>query len=157
MSGDRSLEDLAVAAGHLDYQFCQLVIDVRRIHEQDNAFLEAYPVHARALIEFLIDRGSGRNQNDIVPDDFVDGWAPPDSQAAARMLGRLKYMDQHLSHLSWERVEWQRNEAKRKAWDYGELTADIVSTFCAFVRIAEEQNAEGASVLVTRLQMLGLW
>jgi hypothetical protein len=146
----RSHADLILAAGHLDYEFSEFVKDARRIHD-DNAFLEAHLLHARTLIEFLIGRGR-RHPNDITPEDFVTGWVVPDTDASRRLRGSLTDIDQHLSHLSWKRVEWMHEETDPKPWSYLEIVNDMIAVFGAFVTFAHSKNAAGSWILVKRLE-----
>jgi hypothetical protein len=148
----RSDEDLVLAAGHLDYEFSEFVRDARRIHD-DNAFLEAHLLHARTLIEFVIGR-ERRHPNDITPEDFVAGWMVPDTEASRRLAGSLSDIDQHLSHLSWRRVMWMKEETDPKPWNYVEIVDDMIAVFGAFVSFAHTKNAAGSWILVKRLEIL---
>src|ERR1700744_3181348 len=102
----RSDEDLRIAAGHLDYEYGEILRNDKRIHE-DPAFLEAYLVHVRALTEFLIGRDR-RHPNDITPEDFAAGWSPPNSDAVERLRFWLPEIDRHLAHVTWTRVDWMK-------------------------------------------------
>jgi hypothetical protein len=66
-----------------------------------NAFLEAMLLHARCLLEFVIDSSDGTN---IRARDFVEDFRLPESERA--QAGRLyNGICTHLSHLSWARTE----------------------------------------------------
>jgi len=143
----RTPEELTDAATHIAYEYGEFV---RCAGQIDGAFLEASLLHARNLIEFLIGRGR-RHPNDITPDDFVDGWVPPDTEETHRLKQALPEIDQHLSHLSWERVDWRRTKGT-KYWDYAELYPDLTSVYLVFVALAREQVAPGAAILANAVR-----
>jgi len=150
----RDQNDVEIAAGHLDYEFSEFLRNSTRIHN-DNAFLEAYLLHARNLIKFLIGRGR-RHPNDITPNDFASGWRAPETEATQRLSERLPDIDQQLSHLSWERVAWMKPDRITKAWNYVEIKDDMIEVFVAFVEFVENKSAPGLAMLASRLKVEGL-
>jgi hypothetical protein len=149
----RDENDVEIAAGHLDYEFSEFLRNAPRVHH-DNAFLEAYLLHARNLIEFLIGRDR-RHSNDITPDDFATGWVAPETEATQRLIARLPDIDQHLSHLSWERVAWMKPDRTPKPWNYVEIRDDMIGVFVAFVDFLGDQSAPGGEMLAARLKIEG--
>jgi hypothetical protein len=68
--------------------------------------IEATLVHARCLINFCCGGYKGaRNDDDIQPADFLGvDWWPRDGDFDRRLRGRLRFINQELQHLSWQRV-----------------------------------------------------
>lgn len=72
----------------------------------DRAVMEACLVHARSLIYFCCgDYGARRDRRDIQPADFLGkDWWPPNDDDDRIVRGRVRFINQKLQHLSWERV-----------------------------------------------------
>ena len=72
----------------------------------DTAALEATLVHARCLINFCCGGYRGnRHAHDIQPSDFLQReWWPRDESFDRLLRGRLKFINEEMQHLSWERV-----------------------------------------------------
>jgi hypothetical protein len=98
------------AAWHVGYELRQLAA-LPNLHDQAErdgkhyvarACLESMLLHARNLIEFVIE---GRTGSDIHRSDYVQKWAPEKSPATRRLRSDRQMLDKALSHLSWERVK----------------------------------------------------
>src|SRR5947209_1427853 len=73
---------------------------------QHNAAMEATLVHGRCLINFCCGGYYGtRHPRDIQPSDFVGvDWWPRDEEFDRQLRGRLRFINEELQHLSWQRV-----------------------------------------------------
>ena len=71
-----------------------------------NAAMEATLVHARCLINFCSgDYGGRSTDRDIRPADFLGvDWWPRDEQFDRKLRGRVRFINQELQHLPWQRV-----------------------------------------------------
>lgn len=71
----------------------------------DRAVMEALFLHNRCLVNFLCGNWTGKHgTDDIRPSDFLgrDWWLPDLDDRGLR--GRLRVLNKHVAHLSWERV-----------------------------------------------------
>jgi hypothetical protein len=99
------------------------------------AFLEAFLVHARGLIEFIAGRAvkpglpprKKRDSRDITPDDFTTGWALADP---AKYDLTLDEIDKHLAHFS--KVRGTAGHAPDGLCT--DLAADLLIDFTEFAR-----------------------
>ena len=101
-------------------------------------------------------RPSGHHRNDITPNDFAPGWAPPESEATERLRERLPHIDQHLAHITWSRVDWMKSVEARDEWNFVQLTADLIEIFRAFVKFIRDQSIAGWHTLDARLRIEGI-
>jgi hypothetical protein len=146
------------AASHVGYELDQLcampnlLIETRSREEDDayNAALEAMLVHARNLTEFLV---RGRDRRDIHRHDFLPSWNPPRSAARARLERDWKTISEHLSHLSWQRVDAGRQEYKTDGLAQATLT--VFEGFYAALQRDEPARAAlfGSSMESARLRL----
>lgn len=108
----RTKVQLVEAAHHVNGEWA-LLADMARLLPTsgaqslaDTAALEATLVHARCLINFCCGGyQGGRNRSDIRPEDFLGrDWWPRDEEFDRTLRGRLRFINQELQHLSWQRV-----------------------------------------------------
>lgn len=73
---------------------------------EQTAAMEAVLVHTRSLINFVCGGyKGGRMAHDIQPADFLGmDWWPRDEDFDRMLRGRVRFINQELAHLSWERV-----------------------------------------------------
>lgn len=72
----------------------------------EDAAMESTLMHARCLINFCCGGYNGNHKDsDIQPMDFLGRpWWPSDEAFDRCLRGRLRFINQKLQHLSWERV-----------------------------------------------------
>lgn len=108
MSSLRSGEVRLMAVGHIAYEIetmVQAAIRFYDLNEEDsdglarNVFLESALLHARNLVEFI---ATPHDDKYMRPEDFAPGWDYRPWTELKRELGPL---NQHLSHLSWKRLD----------------------------------------------------
>ena len=142
------------AVSHLCYEVCSLGELPRWISYYDRgngplilkqACLEAFLVHARLLIEFLVGRrtrtgGRTRKASDIAPTDFVQTWEPV---VPENFDPWLDLADKHLSHLSRARS----SQLDGVDWNTIEIAGSILDLFDSFVDQADRENASLVGVL----------
>jgi hypothetical protein len=106
MTSLRPGEKRVMAMGDITYEIETMVRAALRFHELDegdgdrlarNVYLECALLHARNLVEFIATPHGGKYMR---PDDFVPGW---DYRPWADLKKELGPLNQHLSHLSWQR------------------------------------------------------
>lgn len=103
-------------------------------------------LHARNLGEFLIE---GRYKtSDIHRSDFAPTWSPPNSASKKRLRDVRSVLDDHLSRLSWERVE-----AGRLDHDPTLIAHDIVEVMGAFVDHLEADASPAAQWFEGQLRL----
>ena len=83
-----------------------------------NAMLESGLVHARNLLEFLLNFDN--NKKNVIARDFVPTWKPSGKKALSREYGRIC---EHLAHLSKTRAAPQVKET----WDLRDPAQWIVN------------------------------
>lgn len=126
----------SVAMGHVAYEVTQMTRAATLIgpgvptatddqRTAWNAALESALLHARALIEFMLD--PKKHDDDIRPDDFYPGWAGPPPAVRARLDAERKLLHKHLSHLTWKRVS-----DEPAAWDHNATVRLIVDQLASF-------------------------
>jgi len=73
---------------------------------EEDAALESTLMHARCLINFCCGGYRGAHDDgDIQPRDFLGRvWWPGDEEFDSLLRGRLRFINQELQHLSWQRV-----------------------------------------------------
>ncbi|HMJ77434.1 MAG TPA: hypothetical protein VK507_15755 [Iamia sp.] len=107
-----TLAELDEASHHITGEWL-LVADRARLittrgarSAQGDAALESTLMHARCLINFCCGGYRGaHNDGDIQPGDFLGRpWWPRDEPFDRLIRGRLRFINQELQHLSWQRV-----------------------------------------------------
>ena len=136
----RSDNELQAAASQVRDELAQLAAmpNALRTAERNgdihvaNACLESMLLHARNLMEFLIEHYWS---TDIHRTDFAPEWSPPSSPAKERLLDARPTFDPHLSHMTWERLDADTHDH-----DAERIANDLVELMRAFV---EHLRAEG--------------
>lgn len=139
----RNDADRDLAAMDICYEYCEFRRCYYMKAKDAPAYSDAHLTHARALAEFLVRRKSERRNpkpNDVTPGQIVPGWKPPDSGAVGRLRTQIGDMDRHLSHITWTRVEWEKN---KRVWDFDQLNADLIEAFTDFATAAKAANVPG--------------
>jgi hypothetical protein len=136
-------EELVLAAGHVSYELTQMV-DVAQLLPKitnppvTNALLESVLLHARGLIEFVLDTG---RESDIRAKQFDPDWKLRPKPRAKSLRKLKKAIDQHLAHLTWARVK----EGQRP-WEY-DVVADVVDAVRDFTATVEKSKPHLVSVI----------
>lgn len=85
---------------------------------KQNAFLESFLLHTRALQDFFND--VRKHNEDVIASDFVSSWKSPKWNHVSYVRNKLNAM---LAHLSYNRLKYLE-EAKKK-WDYFDLATEM--------------------------------
>lgn len=108
----RSHEDLASALAFVADEVYRCAACAERrvvaLAQEDgivaDACLEAMLVHARSVLEFLLNKP--RFETDIGRSDFPGpDWEMPASPLATDLRTDMKVINKHLAHLTWDRVD----------------------------------------------------
>jgi hypothetical protein len=140
----RSEEELQEAARHVGLELVQLAAMPHALEAAErngdrhmvNACIESISLHARNLIEFLIEPNWSA---DIHRTDFAPGWSPPNSPVKMRLLDARQAVDHHLSHLKWERVTHDSSDREPRP-----LASDVVEVMGSFVAHLEAEGHQAA-------------
>ncbi len=108
----RSASELEEAASHVTGEWALLAETSSLLPQTgdrsplERAAMEATLVHARCLINFCCGDAKGkRDARDIPPADFLGAdWWPRDEDFDQKLRGRLRFINEELQHLSWQRV-----------------------------------------------------
>jgi hypothetical protein len=130
-------EELVLAAGHVSYELTQMVDVTLLLPETTyppvtNALLESVLLHARGLIEFVLNVG---RDTDIRAKQFDAEWKLKPKSRRKSLSKLKKAIDQHLAHLTWARV----HEGQRP-WEYPNLVADVVEAVHDFTTSVERSQ-----------------
>ena len=88
---------------------------------KQNAYLESFLLHTRALRDFFDQRDCKVYPDDVIASDFISNWKPPKWNHVSKSV-RQK-INTMLAHLSYNRLEYLE-EAKKK-WSYFELATEM--------------------------------
>jgi hypothetical protein len=157
---DRNL--LAGISG-LGYEVWQMTLAAGRLPAQSppmarvadgvaqNAALESALIHARSLIEFMLD--PGKYEDDMRPDDFYPNWPGPPEEVRSQLDADRKLLNKFLVHLTWERVTDEAPE-----WDARHTVRTIVGQLDGYANHlsagAERREVDGAVVRSFRAHLL---
>jgi hypothetical protein len=142
----RSERELQAAAGHVGYELVQLAAMPNALREADEAgqdrvakaCLESMLLHARNLVEFLIESSW---DSDVRRSDFAPRWSAPNIPAKKRLQDARPTWDRNLSHISWERIEGgdaPDHYYQRVAGD----VVDVMGTFVEHLKAEANPAAE---------------
>jgi hypothetical protein len=95
-----------------------LLIDSTDDVVTDNALLESTLLHARALIEFLLN--IGHRPTDVTASTFLPGWEI-EAEHRESLDAPRKLLNKHLAHLTTDRVT-----DRRQAWPYPEIVNELI-------------------------------
>jgi hypothetical protein len=140
----RSEEDLQAAARFVGAELVQLAAMPNALKAAErngdrhaaNACLESMLLHARNLMEFLIEPSWAPDAHRT---DFAPGWSLPNSAATKRLLDAREMVDRHVSHLRWERVKDDSPDREP-----GRLADDLVEVMGLFVEHLEAEDNRAA-------------
>ena len=127
---------------------------------RNNAYVEAFAVHCRALIFFLYghldeitangktERFSSLRKNDVIAYDFDLSWeknCPPPSDI---MVEAKWQADKHVAHITEERREVnQAGSTRQSVWKVGEAASAICAVATQFLSKAPTQCFDAAELL----------
>jgi hypothetical protein len=141
----RSERELQAAASHVGYELVQLAAMPKALRQADEAgqdhvakaCLESMLLHARNLVEFLIDSSW---DSDVRRSDYAPRWSPPNIPAKKRLQDARPTLDRNLSHISWERIEGGDTPDHY----YQRVAGDVVDVMGTFVeQLKAEANPAG--------------
>jgi hypothetical protein len=113
-----------------------------------NACLEAHLVHARALIEFLLETKRRPYDDDMLRTDFAPEWVPSPSDEVARVMARKESINKHLAHLTWRRVE----DVEPIDWTYQQMAQDVVAIAQAWADHVNDSDPTIGSLALSHVQ-----
>lgn len=138
----RRASELAAASEHLHYEFAMLVGTARGLASAvagdsvlNNALLESFTLHARALLAFLY--ADRPRADDVMAEDFVADWVsnrPTEPAALAQIQFRV---GKEIAHLTYERLS-VTDEAKH--WQFVEVAETMSRVMTAFVLLAPDSS-----------------
>lgn len=99
-------------------------------HEDDpvlqNALLESFGIHVRALIDFLwLDRPL--KDTDAIAHDWIEGWRPP--EMSDRLAHVKERVGKEMAHLSYNRLEVPED---KKGWMVLGIGPEAIVAFAQF-------------------------
>jgi hypothetical protein len=132
----RSDGELALAAGHVDYEIGALVDGAELLFGNGlladacwAATLEAMLLHLRNLWEFLFNASPDKKH--IAAADFLPSWDSELSFASTGLARSIQGdLNKHLSHLSWERIKDRTGTPEP---DWRPPVVGVVTAFNVFV------------------------
>jgi|GEM_PF-5137424 len=137
----RSEPELSQAATDVNYEFQLFCQCANNLSGQVLAvFFEAYLLHARNLIEFLVGRDREAHDDDIIATDFLPNWLLPTGTEISRLRATATTIDKRLSHLTWTRLGPSPGVS-----EYVYLSEALVDLYAAFCDAAHLQSAPGSA------------
>lgn len=125
MGVGRTKEELRTASEHLAYE-----IDMFRATADllaagslqntavENAVLESFTVHARALVQFFF-RPHKTYDDDMLAEQYVENWASVWESVPAALVKVNERVGKEIAHLTFERL---RIAPAAKSWDIAEIS-----------------------------------
>ncbi len=136
----RTKDELMNVSEHLDYEMWMmhevargLASNALRPRFVNNALLESFSIHARALLDFLY-ADSRAFPDDVIAEDFFDsqGEWPVLRPAKSELLEKVhRRVAKEVAHLTYARLD-VTPEAKK--WYYIDIYNDINRVFQVFLR-----------------------
>ncbi len=136
---------------------------------RNNAYIEAFAVHCRALIFFLYghldqitsngvtQRFSALRDTDVLAHDFYSSWdrdCPPPTQVLVDSKWRA---DKHVAHITTDRREVnQAGSAEQSVWRLTEAVSAVCDVMSCFLENAPSQSFEAAE-LVRMNRSIAVW
>ncbi len=111
----------------------------------EQAWMDAFFVHDRCLINFLCGGYKGRWQvDDIKPADFLgDLWTLEDEDLDRQLRGRLATINSKMAHLTWKNF----TDDAPIIWNAGSLAHETHYAMGLFVAALEAAGRPGLGVL----------
>lgn len=121
-----------IALGHVAYEVSMCAETAARVYLYShdatladgvakNACLESMLLHVRNLDDFL-NTTTRKFKSDLIAVEFTPSWKPSPEDAAQRLLDRRSIINQHLSHLTWERA----TNTGPPPWPIVEMARDVL-------------------------------
>jgi hypothetical protein len=136
------MPDLVAASEHLHYEMMMLIGTARGLASGvagesvlNNALLESFTLHARALLAFLY--ADKPRPDDVVAEDFVSDWVskrPPETAPLARVHFRV---GKEIAHLTYERLS-VTEEARQ--WRFVEVAEEMQRVLNVFVQLTPDDS-----------------
>jgi hypothetical protein len=126
---------------------------------RNNAYIEAFAIHCRALILFIYghldgiaangktSRFPGIRDNDVVAYDFYRSWDSECPAPTELMVSSKFQADKHVAHITTERREVnQSGSAKESVWNIGNAASEISTIMAHFLAKAPAGNFDPAEL-----------
>lgn len=134
----KTREQLVDASSHVRYEMDMLLATACLLSKAPGrpkavgyAFLEAFLVHARNLIEFFHqDKPNKKYPLDVRAFDYAPKWKTNDVKRLARRLYRSHHgeISKRMSHLTLKRTE-----IEQETWDYSSIRNDLRTLWSTFI------------------------
>jgi hypothetical protein len=114
-----------------------------------NACLQSMLLHARNLMEFLIEPYW---PSDIHRMDFAPEWSPPNISAKERLRDARPIFDRQLSHLNWDLIDGDApdHDSERIAYDI----VEVMGTFVEHLRAEGNRTVEWFDAYLLQARLL---
>jgi hypothetical protein len=128
---------------HLWYEFSMFLFITKELIKgyppgvHNNAFLEAFALHIRNLIDFLYN--DNPKNDDVYAGDFfgnIDDWRNKRPTITELLEKSKKRANKEVSHLTYKRIDITPEEKK---WHYVKIYKDMLKSFEMFVKIVDKQ------------------
>lgn len=135
----------AFAEEHLEYEVHMLLSAANGLaqanHSQfvNNAFLECFTIHLRALIDFLWDPAN-LHEDDAIASDFFKtskGWEDIRPEFPLNLEPARCRTNKEIAHLTYARMDVT---PEIKVWNFAKMTAAIVPVLKLFVENADSSR-----------------
>lgn len=140
---NRTKDVLRTASDHFHYEYGMFGTLARAMSTGvfgegalNNAVLESFIIHARAVMDFLYSKSP--HVEDIIAEDFFDepdDWRMPRPKQTDVLVSARKRVGTEVAHLSYER---QNVTPEKKPWPLSEITIDVAVVARKFLDVVPE-------------------
>jgi len=138
-------DDLRKASGDLHYEIIMFHAMAEVLHSGvagksllGNALLESFLMHARALLDFLYDKKS-KKDDDMIASDYSKQWAAARPQKLAPELDELnRRVGKEVAHLTYTRL--RTPEPRDRPWHFLAIAKEMRDLLDEFLRKVPDEN-----------------
>jgi hypothetical protein len=145
----RSTEMLQHASEHLFYEFWMfnslaqaMTSGVFGQSALNNAILESFTLHARAILDFLY--AEKPKPDDVIAEDYFDtpsDWLTLRPEKSELLSGVHKRVGKEVAHLTYARLDITADE---KQWQFAQISNDVNTVFSIFLtNVGKEKLGTG--------------
>jgi hypothetical protein len=142
----RTPEELRAIAGHLRYEIDMLIATAQELSTGrhagtpiNNALLEAFSIHARAVLDVFYPPTNARD-DDVVAQDFLPAgtdWAASCPKITVPLANVRARTGKEIAHLTYARLAVPDD---RKPWPFTEILRDLEVLVGAFTAVVSPDN-----------------